>query len=350
MTRPTAIADTEVLDGIDIAAVQSYLERLLPGTAGTLRAALIHGGRSNLTYLLSDGRSQFVLRRPPLGPLTPSAHDMAREYRIVSALAATPVPVAEPIALCEDESVIGVPFSVVRYVPGRVLRTREDLEPLTDEQVQRCADGMMSLLADLHAVAYLDAGLQEFGRPAGYVGRQVRRWRDQWDRVTTRESSDFARLHSLLTDQVPAEGGASVVHGDYRVDNLILDPVDPGLGRALVDWEMATIGDPLADLGLTLAYRDPAFEPVLGGSAAATSPRMPPARSLAEAYARASGRHLDNLDFYVALGYLKAAVIAEGIHARFIAGQTRGAGFETAGSAVPALIAGGLAALTGNRW
>ena len=198
------------------------------------------------------------------------------------------------------------------------------------------------MLARLHAIEPVAVGLSGFGRPQGYLARQVRRWHDQWTRVQTRPLADIDTLHAKLASACPAESGASIVHGDYRIDNAILDPDDPGTVRAIVDWELATLGDPLADLGLHLVYSDPAFAPVLSGSAASTSDRLPTAADLVERYAEVSGRDLGRLEFYLGLGYFKIAVIAEGIHARHRAGQTVGDGFGTVGSAVPGLLAAGL--------
>jgi aminoglycoside phosphotransferase (APT) family kinase protein len=333
------------LEGLNLAALQIFFDSHVAEAVGPIAAEPVHGGRSNLTYRLSDGRSEWVLRRPPLGGLTPSAHDMAREYRVVAALQDTSVPVARAVALCEDVSVIGVSFSLVEYVPGVVIRSREDLDRYGADELVRCAHGLIDALAALHAVPYAEVGLADFGRPQGYLGRQVRRWHDQWHRVATRELRDIDVLQTRLADTVPVESGASIVHGDFRIDNAILDERDIATVRALVDWEMATLGDPLADLALHLVYRDPAFEPVLGGSAAAVSERLPSIDALAERYVRASGRDLGRLDFHLALGYFKIAVIAEGIHARHVQGLTVGQGFETVGDAVPLLAAAGLRAL-----
>ncbi|GAA0838703.1 phosphotransferase family protein [Streptosporangium amethystogenes subsp. fukuiense] len=340
---------TGVPEGLHLAALQRYFDAHVPEAVGPITAELLHGGRSNLTYRLTDGHSAWVLRRPPLGGLTPSAHDMAREYRVVGALRGTAVPVAPTVALCEDTSVIGSPFSLVEYVPGEVVRSREDLARHGGDEPARCAYGLVDVLATLHAVPYAEVGLAGFGRPEGFLGRQIRRWYDQWRRVATRELRDIDVLHAKLDEAVPAESGASIVHGDFRIDNAIFDARDLGTVRALVDWEMATLGDPLADLALHLVYRDPAIEPVLGGSAAAVSERLPSTEALAERYARVSGRYLGRLEFYLALGYFKIAVIAEGIHARHARGLTVGQGFETAGAAVPRLAAGGLRAMTGRE-
>lgn len=258
------------------------------------------------------------------------------------------MPVAGTVALCEDASVIGAPFSVVEHVSGRVIRTQAELHSLSPAEITRCGIALIDALARLHEVPHHAVGLADFGRPVGYLSRQVARWLNQWERVSTRRLADLETLHSSLADAVPAESGASIVHGDYRIDNAILDPADPAEILALVDWEMATLGDPLADLGLHLVYRDPAFEPVLGGSAASTSPRLPDVRDLAEHYARVTGRDLAQLGFYLGLGYFKIAVIAEGIHARHQQGLTVGEGFETVGQAVPLLAAAGLRAMSGK--
>lgn len=328
--------------GLDVPALQTFFDEHVPEAVAPIRAELLHGGRSNLTYRITDGTTAWVLRRPPLGGLTPSAHDMSREYRVVAALAGTGVPVARAVALCEDTGVIGAPFALVEHADGTVIRTREDLDSLTPEQIYAAAFGLVDALAALHAVPYEEIGLAGFGRPQGYLTRQLSRWRDQWERVATRDLPDIDVLHERLADTVPGSSGAAIVHGDVRVDNAILDSADPGRVRALVDWEMSTLGDPLADLALHLVYRDPAFEPVLGGSAASVDDRMPHPDALAERYARATGLDLGRLEFHLALGYFKIAVIAEGIHARHVQGLTVGQGFDTVGSAVPRLVAGGL--------
>ncbi|WP_411088908.1 phosphotransferase family protein [Streptomyces sp. 061-3] len=341
MTAP----DRTTVDGLDLPALERFFGEHVPGFRGGLSAELLQGGRSNLTYLVTDGRTRWVVRRPPLGGLTPSAHDMQREYRVVAALAASDVPVARAVAFGGAE-VLGVPFAVVEHVDGRVIRTVEQLDALPDSEIARCAYGLVDVLARLHAVDPGAVGLTGFGRPQGYLTRQVQRWYDQWQRVRTRELADMERLYTRLSAACPAESGASIVHGDYRIDNAILDGVDAGIVRAVVDWEMATLGDPLADLGLHLVYTDPAFAPVLTGSAASTSERLPTPADLAQRYAESSGRDLGELGFYLSLGYFKIAVIAEGIHARFQQGLTRGTGFDTVGQAVAPLTAAGLRALT----
>jgi aminoglycoside phosphotransferase (APT) family kinase protein len=331
-----------IIDGLDLAAVQKFFDAKVPGVHGPLRTELLHGGRSNLTYRLTDGHSSWVLRRPPLGGLTPSAHDMAREYQVVAGLADTGVPVPRAVALGEDPSILGVPFSVVEYVPGRVIRTQDDLHALSDAQIARCAYALMDVLVELHAVDPEAVGLGGFGRPKGYLTRQIHRWHDQWNQVRTQALPDIETLHLRLAEICPKESGASIVHGDYRIDNAILDAADAGTVCALVDWEMATLGDPLADVGLYLVYSDPAIDHILGGSAASTSKRLPSTDDLVQRYAASSRRDLGNLAFYQGLGYFKLAVIAEGIHARHTSGLTLGPGFENVGQAVPLLAAAGV--------
>jgi aminoglycoside phosphotransferase (APT) family kinase protein len=270
---------------------------------------------------------------------------MAREYRVTAALYGTGVPVAEPVLLCDDADVLGVPFSVVRFVYGDVVRTEDDLARYDDVGAAALAFSLVDTMVDLHSVSYAEVGLSEFGRPEGFLRRQVSRWTDQWRRVATRPIDDVESLSEALADTAPQESGASVVHGDFRIDNAILDSETGSEVRALVDWEMSTLGDPLADLGLHLVYRDPVFAPVVLGAAASCSSRLPSAGEMAERYAVRSGRHLDHLAFYVALGYFKIAVIAEGIHARYREGETVGEGFETVGEAVTELAAAGRRAL-----
>ncbi|MVU80706.1 phosphotransferase [Nocardia sp. ET3-3] len=337
---------TTTLPGLDLPALQRYFEAYVPETAGELSASLIQGGKSNLTYRLSDGVHDWVLRRPPLGPLTPTAHDMAREYRVVAALGSTDVPVAQAVSLCQDTEVIGVPFAVVSYVEGRSLRSGDDAAELTEQEAQDCSRALVDGLAALHNVEFTDVGLADFGRPAGYLGRQISRWRSQWDRVATRELPALQQLATILGMTLPEQAGETIVHGDYRLDNTIVDKQDWGRIAAIVDWEMATLGDPLADLGLLQVYWDPRSEPVLGvRHAPSANPGFLSVDGVAERYSAITGCDLENLAFYRALGYFKLAVIAEGIHQRYLAGDTVGEGFTAVGSAVPVLLDAGLEAI-----
>ncbi|HJQ43587.1 MAG TPA: phosphotransferase family protein [Jatrophihabitantaceae bacterium] len=339
-------ADTSATatQGLDLDRLTPYLSQHLP-LAGALRAELIQGGRSNLTFILSDATSEWVLRRPPLGHVLPSAHDMSREFRVLTALESTDVPAPQPILLCADPDVIGAPFYLMSYVRGPVLRDAADTESLSPAVAARCAD---ALLDGLVTIAEADiTAFGDLGRPQGYLDRQVARWKRQWELSATRELPDIERLAATLAAGVPASSGAGLVHGDYRLDNVILSAADENAAvAAVIDWEMATLGDPVVDLGLLIVYWDPVTAAVTGTEhAVSANTGFPTTDELASGYAEATGADLTHLDFYVALGYFKLAVIAEGIHARYLAGQTVGSGFDRVGSAVPLLAARGLAAL-----
>lgn len=328
--------------GLDLPALTAYLEEAV-GLAGPLRAELIQGGRSNLTYRLGDGVGDWVLRRPPLGHVLPTAHDMAREYRVLDGLAGTGVPAPAPVVLCRDPAVLGCDFYLMERVEGPVLRDASDTEALDPDTAGQVAAHLVATLVALHAD--VPPALADLGRPDGFMTRQVGRWLRNWEMSATRPVPDVARLGAALSDAVPAPQAASVVHGDYRLDNVILRP-SYGAVAAVIDWEMATLGDPLADLGLLIVYWDPLTEAVTGcRHPVAANPGFPGTDDLAQRYAAGSGLRLDDLGFYVAFGYLKLAVIAEGIHARHLAGLTVGEGFDRVGAVVPELVAAGLDAL-----
>ncbi len=336
------------LEGLDLAALDRHLRSEGIARSGELRAELIAGGRSNLTFRVSDDASAWVLRRPPLHGLTPSAHDMAREYKVVAALAGTPVPVARAVTMSNDDSVLGAPFQMVENVDGQVVRSADELAALGDEQViSSSVDALIRVLADLHAVDPDAVGLGDFGKPAGYLERQVRRWGSQWDLVRLPDDprdDDVKRLHQALADSVPAQSRNSIVHGDYRIDNTILDAQDPTKVLAVLDWELSTLGDPLSDAALMCVYRDPMFNLILSMEAAWSSPQMPSADDLANRYSVQSGQELAHWDFYMALAYFKAAIIAAGIDFRARQGS-EAPGSSSVGAAVAPAIASGLRAL-----
>jgi aminoglycoside phosphotransferase (APT) family kinase protein len=336
---------TDSLAGIDLGALDRHLQGIPIPRSGQLRAELISGGRSNLTFRVHDDASAWVLRRPPMHGLTPSAHDMAREYRVVAALADTPVPVADAVTLCEDESVLGAPFAMVSYVPGRVVRSAGELEAIGDRtEIDRCVDELIRVLANLHAVDPVSVGLADFGRPDGYLERQVRRWAGQWQHVRLDDDdrdADVHRLHSALAEAVPPQSGSSIVHGDYRIDNTILDSHDAANVRAVVDWELSTLGDPVSDAALMCAYRNPAMDLILNLQSAWTSPLIPPPDELAHRYSTISGRPLAHWPFYMSLAYFKIAIIAAGIDfRRRMAGGDDGS--DRVGEVIAPLIALGL--------
>jgi aminoglycoside phosphotransferase (APT) family kinase protein len=333
-------------DGLDLEALSGYLapfsapDNTAPGSAPVLRAELFDGGKSNLTYRLTDGSHDWVLRRPPLGHVLATAHDMAREYRVMSALAPTPVPVPAMVTLCEDTSVIGAPFCVMEYVEGSILRRTRDTANLADHQRTTLACQLIDTLADLHDVDPVEVGLRDFGHPDGFLGRQVRRWTQQLQQSRSRDMPGFDDLAVELAAHVPASQKASVVHGDYRLDNVLVGP-DQQI-RAVLDWEMATLGDPLCDLGLLPVYAVPA-PGVAGIVSDGMGPHngFPPIESLIQRYADRSGLDVSHLSWYTALGYFKLAVICEGIHYRYAAGQTVGPGFDRIGDIVAPLVSAG---------
>ncbi len=337
------------LPGMDVAALERFLRAQGVEVRGELRVELISGGRSNLTFTASDDVSRWVVRRPPVAGLTPSAHDMAREYTVTHALQHSAVPVAKTIAFDAEGAALGAPLTVVEFVDGSVIRDQDDLAALGDEQVNAAVAELVRVLAELHAVDPAAVGLEKFGRPAGFLTRQVNLWASQWERVKTRELADVAALHAALMAAVPAESAASIVHGDYRIDNTILDASDPGRVRAVVDWELSTLGDPLTDAALMCVYRTPVFDLVLGSRAAWTSDRMPAPDALAQAYATASGRDLGHWGFYLALANFKLGVIGEGITHRARHGSDAGSAAGRAAEATPEFMAAGLRALKGSR-
>ncbi|GGL15410.1 phosphotransferase family protein [Nocardia jinanensis] len=332
--------------GMDVAALRRYLIDAGVPVRGELRVELISGGRSNLTFKAYDDESTWVVRRPPTSGLTPSAHDMSREYTVAGRLQGTPVPVARTVTFDSAGTALGAPMTVVEYVDGLVIRDRADLAALTDAQVEAAADTLVSVLVDLHAVDYQAIGLGGFGRPDGFLARQIALWARQWERVKTRELPDVAALHAALSDAVPAHSAASIIHGDFRIDNTILDAAQPNIVRAAVDWELSTLGDPLTDIALMCVYRTPSFDLVLGTDAAWTSPRLPAADELAHRYATRSGRDLGNWNFYTALANFKLGVIGEGIAHRALRGSDVGGDALRAAEVTAEFMAAGLRALS----
>jgi aminoglycoside phosphotransferase (APT) family kinase protein len=346
-----------MVDGLDLAALSDFLAPIRAGLGDpthattpertpTWRADLIKGGKSNLTYRLSDGSHEWVLRRPPLGHVLATAHDMAREYRVMAALAPTPVPVPAMVTLCEDTSVIGAPFYVMKYVEGSILQRTSDTAHLADDQRRALACQLIDTLTDLHDVDPSLIGLGDFGRPEGFLQRQVSRWAKQLGRSRSRDIPGSDDLADQLAARVPASHRSAVVHGDYRLDNVIVGP--DLLIRAVLDWEMATLGDPLCDLGLLIVYALP-VPGVAGVISDGMGPHngFPSIEFLIERYADRSGLDVSALAWYTALGYYKLAVICEGIHFRYAAGQTVGEGFDQIGDIVRPLVSAGLEALTG---
>jgi aminoglycoside phosphotransferase (APT) family kinase protein len=334
----------ETPEGVDLARLRGYFVEHVPDALDApLRAELIAGGRSNLTYSISDGEHTWVLRRPPLGHVLPTAHDMAREYRVLSALGGTGVPVPETYALCQDDEVNGAPFYVMEKVDGVIYRDGASLSELDPATAARVSEELVDVLARIHTVDYDAVGLGDFGHPDGFLERQIRRWGQQWERSQTRELPGVDEIARRLRAALPESGPPTIVHGDYRLDNTMMALDDPGRIVAVLDWEMSTLGDPLADLGLFLLYWGNAGAQIIAtGSAIDAQAGFLTADEVVERYARESGRAVDALDWYVVFAYYKLAIIVEGIHARFRMGKTLGEGFDAMGQTVVALIDGAL--------
>jgi len=338
---------SEETPGLDLGAYRRWYDAQRPGEIeGELSASLIAGGRSNLTYSVTDGTHEWIVRRPPLGHVQATAHDMGREYTAMSALADTDVPVPRMFAHCTDPEVIGAEFYVMSRVDGTAYRSAEELTALGAERTSAIAQHMVEVLAALHAVDPAAVGLGGFGRPEGFLERQVRRWGRQLEGSKTQERPRAEELHRLLTERLPADDPSvrGIVHGDYRLDNCLTGPDDRV--HAVVDWEMATLGDTRTDLALLLVYDR--LSEIAGGdvvSDVARAPGYPTPDEQLERYAAASGRDLGDMGWHLGLAFFKLAVILEGIHYRYLQGQTVGEGFDRIGQGFDTIIDAGHDAL-----
>lgn len=322
---------TTVPEGINAANISRFFAEHIPGGDAPLDISLISGGKSNITYKVSAPGHTWVLRRPPLGHALPTAHDMAREYNVLAALADTDVPSPKPLILCTDTSVNDAPFYVMEFYDGQIIAEEmPEGYATTPEERHALGIGLVRTLAKLHAVDYEAVGLGEFGRPAGFVERQVRRWYKQHEATIVKPVPELEEVARRLTNAIPESPAPTIVHGDYRLGNIIMDNDEPGNIVAILDWEMSTLGDPLTDLGYTLLYWHEAGDPpeFVAGAAVTAEPGFATRDELVAEYARASGRSVEHVDFYVALAAYKLSIICEGIHHRYINGQTVGEGFE----------------------
>jgi aminoglycoside phosphotransferase (APT) family kinase protein len=352
MTDP--VRDAAELPGLDLGRLRAYLDAQAPGTPagnlprGRLRAVRVEGGKSNLTYIVTGGDSEFVVRRPPLGHVLATAHDMSREFRVMTALGPTSVPVPTTYVLCQDPAVIGAPFYVMQRVVGTVYRGPAQTSTLTGPRATAIAHNVIDVLAELHDVDPAAVGLNDFGRPDGYLQRQVVRWAKQLAASRSRDLAGVDELRKQLAADIPVSGAAAIVHGDYRLDNAIVG--DDDRIAAVLDWEMATLGDPLADLGLLLVYWDGVGAIPRGTLNQAVTPGsgFPTGDELIARYATRRDVNLGRLPWYHAFGFFKLAVISEGIHYRYSQGQTVGDGFAHMGDAVVPLAEKGLAVLRGD--
>lgn len=335
--------------GADPAVVGPYLARVLdePGWRDCT-VEVVAGGRSNLTYFVTGPPGSVVLRRPPLRAVRPTAHDMTREHRVLSGLVDTPVPVPAPLHLCSDPEVLGAPFYLMRRVDGVIARGSLPAG-YAERPAERVAMtyGLVDVLADLHAVDPVAVGLGDFGRPDGYLARQLRRWSGEWRALRDADRPAVDALAAELADRLPEAPSGPVVHGDYRLDNVVLDPADPGRVAAVLDWEMSTLGDPLADLGLLLVY----WQQGPRGAAAVVTPSVtglpgfPDRAGVVERYVARTGRDVTALPWYVAFGYFKLAVVVAGIVARQKAGAMADNSDDGLAAVIDPLADGGRAAL-----
>jgi aminoglycoside phosphotransferase (APT) family kinase protein len=338
---------------LDAARLEEFLRAALPGIEGPVRLRQFGSGYSNLTYLVTcrdpDGERQLVLRRPPVGSRVRHAHDMLREHQILAALHPVYPLAPRPLAACADPAVLGAPFYLMERVPGTILRGAAapgaELPPAT---ARRLAEVFIDNLADVHALDWRAAGLAELGRPEGYVERQVRGWVERYRAARTDEIPDLEATAARLLGAIPPASGAALVHNDYKYDNLVLDPEDPTRLRAVLDWEMATVGDPLLDLGTSIGYWVEAGDPAELRRYAFGPTAVPGSLTraeLVERYARRSGRDVAGLAYHHAFGLFKIAVIAQQIYVRFRQGLTRDPRFAALPAAVRALGRQALAVL-----
>jgi len=320
----------EVRSGEEIDAVrlEAHVADVLPDLAGPLTILQFPSGHSNLTYLIRSGERELVLRRPPPGAKIKTAHDMGREFRILSGLQDAYPKVPRPLAYCEDETVLGAPFYLMERVRGVILRGQGPPKglSLSAEQMRRLSTELIEQLAGLHAVDLKATGLAHEGHPDGFVGRQVTGWTERYFRAKTDPVDEVEAVASWLAQHVPPESGAALIHGDFKYDNLVLDPGKLDSILAVLDWEMATVGDPLMDLGTSLGYwidpDDSAEHRMLPLGPTLLEGNLT-RRDLVEAYAEASGKRLPDMLFYYVFGLFKVAVIAQQIYERFKGGRTK---------------------------
>ncbi len=308
------------MQGIDEQRVEQWLNANIEGAQGPYEYHLIAGGRSNITFRVVDANGmQMVLRRPPMGHVLATAHDMAREHRLITAVGASNVPVPRTLGLCTDVEVNGAPFYVMAFVPGIVLDSPEKGNLLPVGLRQQASEDLIDVLADLHAVDVDAVGLGDLAKRDGYVERQVKRWSTQWQNSKTRDLSAVDEVASLLGNNIPVQQGVSIAHGDYRFGNCLTD-VENGRIAAVLDWELCTLGDPLADLGYVGIYWTDPGMPNMRGTDPSGIEGFPTFDHLVERYAKRTGHDCSNIGYYKAFASFRLAVICEGVYARYLHG------------------------------
>jgi aminoglycoside phosphotransferase (APT) family kinase protein len=345
--QPRPVREGEQLDSARLGA---YLAEHLPDSQGPLIVEQFPHGHSNLTYLLQTGGREWVLRRPPFGNRVKTAHDMGREFRILSRLCHVYPPAPRPVLYCDDESVLGAPFYLMERRTGVILRGPPPADrPIRPELVGGLCETLLDSMAELHRLDYRAAGLEDLGKPQGYVERQVTGWIKRYQDARTDLVPDLERTAAWLAEHRPADSReATLIHNDFKFDNLVLDPNELTRIVAVLDWEMATLGDPLMDLGTTLAYWTEAGDPeplhrhIVGPT---TQPGSLSRRELVTRYARATGRDVSSMLFCYVCGLFKVAVIAQQIYARYVRGMTGDPRFAGFNQVVAALGAGAVRAI-----
>jgi len=333
--RATAVRAGEELN---LEALDAYLRAHFPDECGPLDVKQFPSGHSNLTYCVQFGGREFVLRRPPFGSKVKSAHDMGREFRVLSKLHAVYSQAPEVLLYCDDETVLGAPFYLMKPIHGVILRRHPPASlEFTEATARRLSESFVDNLARLHSLDYQSIGLGDLGKPEGYLERQVRGWTERYYGSRTHEFPEVERIVSWMKEYMPSTSGAALVHNDYKYDNLVLDPSDITKIRGVLDWEMCTIGDPLADLGTALAYWIDADDPeplqkIRWGPT--THPGSMTRAQLVERYAEKTGRNVSHMDFYVVFARFKVAVIVQQIYYRYHQGLTKDERF----AAMPAVV------------
>jgi aminoglycoside phosphotransferase (APT) family kinase protein len=346
------VADPPTLEGPEVAPIRpgeefdeervdAYLKERIPELEGRMEVLQFPGGHANLTYLLRFGERELVLRRPPLGPVAPKSHDMAREYKVLKGLEGHFRPAPKAYLLCQDPTVIGAIFLIMERMRGVVIRwaVPPEIDQHPDAR-RRASFALIDTMADLHDVDYVKAGLSDLGKPEGFMERQVRGWKGRWDRAKNKEIPLFDELYEQFACTIPEAARASIVHNDLKLDNAMIDPDNPDRVVSLLDWDMTTLGDPLADLGTLLCYWSESGDPPDRGATVSVTaqPGFPTRQEIAERYAERRKIDVSTIAWYEAFGLWKTAVVLQQIYIRFVRGQTNDERFQLMGQRVEMLI------------